>query len=141
MAHNTISEIERGARRIDVDDLVALSAALAVSPITLLAPPPDTSDDTPVELTGTGVHSARQVWEWLRANYALDAESTITPGQRNEFRRSNFPRWAFEEDQARETAVASEVDPGELAKLTEMVESMMSSLNRVSKEDSRDGDN
>jgi transcriptional regulator with XRE-family HTH domain len=30
MAHNTISEIERGARRVDVDDLTALAKALKV---------------------------------------------------------------------------------------------------------------
>jgi transcriptional regulator with XRE-family HTH domain len=36
MAHNTISEIELGARRVDVDDLVALAAALEVLPIDLL---------------------------------------------------------------------------------------------------------
>jgi transcriptional regulator with XRE-family HTH domain len=36
MAHNTISEIERGARRCDVDDLVFLAAALQVSPTELL---------------------------------------------------------------------------------------------------------
>lgn len=36
MAHNTINEIERGARRVDVDDLVALAAALDVSVLELL---------------------------------------------------------------------------------------------------------
>jgi transcriptional regulator with XRE-family HTH domain len=36
MAHNTISEIERGARRVDVDDLMALAAALETSPLELL---------------------------------------------------------------------------------------------------------
>lgn len=36
MAHNTISEIERGARRVDVDDLVSLSSALGVTPMYLL---------------------------------------------------------------------------------------------------------
>jgi transcriptional regulator with XRE-family HTH domain len=36
MAHNTINEIERGARRVDVDDLVALAVALDVSPTELL---------------------------------------------------------------------------------------------------------
>jgi transcriptional regulator with XRE-family HTH domain len=36
MAHNTISEIERGARRVDVDDLCALAGALGVSPGYLL---------------------------------------------------------------------------------------------------------
>ncbi|TYQ02036.1 UNVERIFIED_ORG: hypothetical protein L601_000800000500 [Gordonia westfalica J30] len=140
MAHNTISEIERGARRVDVDDLVALSAALAVSPITLLSPQLDLPDDTPVEVTGSGAHSARQVWEWLRANYPLEAETKFDSAPDNEFRRNNFPRWAFEEDQARESAVASEVDPGELARLTEMVESMLNSMNRASKRDGGDGD-
>ncbi len=37
MAHNTISEIERGARRVDVDDLTALAAALDVAPVDLLS--------------------------------------------------------------------------------------------------------
>ena len=36
MAHNTVSEIERGARRVDVDDLMALAAALGVTPTALL---------------------------------------------------------------------------------------------------------
>jgi len=34
--HNTISEIERGARRIDVDDLAALATALGITPGELL---------------------------------------------------------------------------------------------------------
>jgi transcriptional regulator with XRE-family HTH domain len=36
MAHNTISEIELGARRVDVDDLVAFADALEVMPLDLL---------------------------------------------------------------------------------------------------------
>ncbi|MDX1882258.1 helix-turn-helix transcriptional regulator [Mycolicibacterium sp. 120270] len=36
MAHATISEIEKGARRCDVDDLVALATALETSPLELL---------------------------------------------------------------------------------------------------------
>lgn len=36
MANNTISEIENGGRRCDVDDLVALSHALNCSPLELL---------------------------------------------------------------------------------------------------------
>lgn len=36
MAHNTISEIERGARRVDVDDLMALAKALKISTSYLL---------------------------------------------------------------------------------------------------------
>lgn len=36
LAHTTVSEIERGARRVDVDDLVAIAAALEVLPVDLL---------------------------------------------------------------------------------------------------------
>lgn len=36
MAHNTINEIENGARRVDVDDLVALATVLDVMPADLL---------------------------------------------------------------------------------------------------------
>lgn len=36
MAPNTISEIENGARRVDVDDLVAFADALEVLPVDLL---------------------------------------------------------------------------------------------------------
>ena len=45
MAHNTVSEIERGARRVDVDDLMALAAALDVSPIALLSDSPTFTAD------------------------------------------------------------------------------------------------
>lgn len=36
MGHSTLSEIENGARRVDVDDLVALATALDVTPYQLL---------------------------------------------------------------------------------------------------------
>jgi transcriptional regulator with XRE-family HTH domain len=69
MAHNTVSEIERGARRVDVDDLMALAAALDVSPATLLMPATTREEwDTALEATGQpeGV-TAQQLWAWLTA--------------------------------------------------------------------------
>jgi transcriptional regulator with XRE-family HTH domain len=45
MAHNTVSEIERGARRVDVDDLVALAEALGVSTAALLGDSPTSAAD------------------------------------------------------------------------------------------------
>jgi transcriptional regulator with XRE-family HTH domain len=76
MAHNTVSEIERGARRVDVDDLMALAAALNVSPATLLMP--DTTEgewETAVQATGLpeGV-TAQQLWTWLTANAGIGLE-------------------------------------------------------------------
>ncbi|HZN80480.1 MAG TPA: helix-turn-helix transcriptional regulator [Mycobacterium sp.] len=73
MAHNTVSEIERGARRVDVDDLMALAVALGVSPVTLLMPAVhsvEPQDD--VESTGVAVPvPAERLWEWLTAEYPL----------------------------------------------------------------------
>ncbi len=38
IAHSGLSKIENGTRRVDVDDLMALSVALGVSPLALLVP-------------------------------------------------------------------------------------------------------
>lgn len=71
MAHNTVSEVERGARRVDVDDLVALAAALEVSPSTLLLPA-DVDPSTLVTVNGfKGEVTAQQFWDWLTASYPL----------------------------------------------------------------------
>ncbi|WP_288076303.1 helix-turn-helix transcriptional regulator [Rhodococcus sp. (in: high G+C Gram-positive bacteria)] len=64
LAHNTLSEIERGARRCDVDDLIALSVALDVSPLALLMPPADSKDE-PVQATGIENVTARDFLAFL----------------------------------------------------------------------------
>lgn len=58
-----ISKIERGERRVDVDDLVALALALNVSPAALLLPP-DWSDD-PVALTTQVSLPSKVAWQWV----------------------------------------------------------------------------
>ncbi|MHA6761806.1 helix-turn-helix domain-containing protein [Streptacidiphilus sp. PAMC 29251] len=62
MLPTVISKMERGERRIDVDDLVALALALNVSPSTLLLPP--TSGSDPVALTERCSVSSRTAWNW-----------------------------------------------------------------------------
>ncbi|MEO3842755.1 helix-turn-helix transcriptional regulator [Streptomyces sp. B22F1] len=57
-----LSKIERGDRRCDVDDLVALAAALGVSPATLLLPP--VADDTTTTVTGAGEVTTGHAWDW-----------------------------------------------------------------------------
>jgi transcriptional regulator with XRE-family HTH domain len=62
-----LRRIESGDRRVDVDDLMALAAALDVSPATLLMP--DTTAEgweTTVETTGQpeGI-TAQHLWLWL----------------------------------------------------------------------------
>ncbi|GEB97681.1 hypothetical protein CFL01nite_11760 [Corynebacterium flavescens] len=65
-----LRNIERGQRKVDVDELVALAQVLGVAPITLLMPYTEQSTDS-VHLTGSrGVTSAR-LWEWLTAETPL----------------------------------------------------------------------
>ena len=99
MAHNTVSEIERGASRVDVDDLMALALALDVSPATLLMPESMTLDE-PVEATGVPDDlTGEQLWSWLVANRPLhipagdlagkDANDLLTWWARSR------PRWSI----------------------------------------------
>jgi transcriptional regulator with XRE-family HTH domain len=64
MLPTVVSKIERGERRIDVDDLVALALALNVSPLSLLMPAEWSSN--PVELTSAVQVSAQVAWLWAQ---------------------------------------------------------------------------
>lgn len=72
LGHSAIDQIEKGTRRVDVDDLVALAAALGVSPITLLMPgmPGANIPAEMVAAPGDPV-SAGLWWQWLRADASL----------------------------------------------------------------------
>lgn len=62
MPGTALSKIERGERRVDVDDLVAIAVALGVTPSTLLLP--DVADGTEVKITGAGAVTAKAAWDW-----------------------------------------------------------------------------
>lgn len=106
---NTLSAIENCTRRSDTDDLVAIAAALRVSPAALLMPyvdaamTPDPSDPSLVieqhvpTSAGTGVE-AGQLWDWLIADSPLDASQIME--RRDEvaiemWRREQVPQWAY----------------------------------------------
>lgn len=107
---NGISEIENGLRRVDVDDLIALSAALDVSPSVLLMPRPDLPDedgDGVVYLDPEDPLTARQVWDWLTAarlltNAAMverleeddDNDPALDAQERELWRQRNLPKFA-----------------------------------------------
>lgn len=117
MTGNTLSAIETQARRIDVDDLIALSAALEVSPAALLMPhitadgTPDPDDPSLMQEMGLVTSAepepdedqapsvtAGQYWAWLIADSPLDASLLLD--ERDEFaieqwRRNIVPRWAY----------------------------------------------
>jgi transcriptional regulator with XRE-family HTH domain len=68
-----ITRIEKGQRRVDSDDLVALAVALNVSPAALLLPP--TNDQSTVALTSAFEVTARTAWRWAEGEQtAVDYE-------------------------------------------------------------------
>lgn len=70
LSYTTLSQIENGARRVDVDDLVVLAQALGVSPATLLMPgTADPQEQT--SATGIPAVKAYALWRWLTAQFAI----------------------------------------------------------------------
>ncbi|MBN7457547.1 helix-turn-helix transcriptional regulator [Mycobacteroides abscessus subsp. abscessus] len=116
MTGNTLSAIENQTRRIDVDDLIALSAALEVSPAALLMPhitPEDTGDPGDPSLMqelriitsaerepedGLRAITAGAFWSWLIADVPLDAPYLMDERDEvaiEQWRRDIVPRWAY----------------------------------------------
>ncbi|MEU2584521.1 helix-turn-helix transcriptional regulator [Streptomyces avermitilis] len=87
-----ITRIEKGERRVDSDDLVALALALNVSPVALLLPPTEDSQ-SPVELTDKVTLPADAAWKWA------DGEAPHAPSERDRygqilrFRLDSRPEW------------------------------------------------
>jgi transcriptional regulator with XRE-family HTH domain len=57
-----ITKIEKGERKVDTDDLVALAVVLRVNPSALLLPP--IADRTNTEVTAAGSVPTWKVWKW-----------------------------------------------------------------------------
>lgn len=68
-----LARIERGERRVDADDLVALAIALRVNPTALLLPH-DGGEDDPVELTPKYRRSMLRAWRWMQGEGPLPGE-------------------------------------------------------------------
>ncbi len=66
---NTLSKIERGSRRVDVDDLVALAVALDVSPNRLIVT--ETATDESIALTPEIEIPAAAAWNWATGSSTL----------------------------------------------------------------------
>lgn len=82
-----LRRIEDGTRRVDADDLVAIAVALGVSPVTLLMPATEGSNDA-VALTGVaGQVDAWHAWQWLRA------EQPLAEGDELRFWDRALPGW------------------------------------------------
>lgn len=73
-----VGKIERQQRQVTVDDLVALSIVLRVSPSALLLPLVD--DPTArVPVTGAGMVPADRAWDWMDGQHALYAPLAADP--------------------------------------------------------------
>lgn len=83
-----LRRIEDGDRRVDVDDLLALAAALDVSPITLLMPSTNHADQTAESTVGTV--SASRLWQWLTGEKPLAGD---TPSDVFGFIWRAVPNW------------------------------------------------
>lgn len=68
IAPSALAKVERGERRVDAGDLMALAVALEVHPSALLFPP---TIEGEVELTGGGRVPASTVWEWAEGERPL----------------------------------------------------------------------
>ncbi|MDQ7910237.1 helix-turn-helix transcriptional regulator [Phytohabitans sp. ZYX-F-186] len=93
IAQSSISKIEQGTRKVDVEDLMALAAALETTPDRLLMP--DRANNEPVELTPAITVIAAQAWYWARGLLPLPwtyKGDTRRPIERAlEFRRNAAP--------------------------------------------------
>ncbi|MEU6189039.1 DEAD/DEAH box helicase family protein [Nocardia sp. NPDC047038] len=110
---SALAKLEKGQRRVDVDDLVALALALDVSPNWLLLPM-DATDDR-VDLTTVFNAPAEEIWAWA----VRDQPTGIRPnaGVVNEPspKQSNFwflqAEWPDLYDQAARAEYHANVDP------------------------------
>lgn len=69
LTHGVIDGIERGTRRVDVDDLMALAVALDVSPSDLLTPSRVTPFEI-VEATGLGRVRVDVLRRWIGTKHS-----------------------------------------------------------------------
>lgn len=70
-----LRRIERGERRVDVDDLLALAHVLDVSPVDLLVPG-DAADDEPYSVTPKVTTTAATARDWISGTAFLVAPET-----------------------------------------------------------------
>lgn len=93
-----ITRIEKGQRRVDADDLVALAAVLNVSPLALLLPAEGSSRTAVVDLTSEQSALLVDAWRWAEGVSALPFEPGDRAGQEQQEayeRLSQSPRLRY----------------------------------------------
>lgn len=88
IAPSALAKLERGERRVDAGDLVALAVVLGVHPAALLFPPTVAGD---VEITGAGRTAAGIVWEWAEGERPLRLPQNDDGAAHNTFQTDARP--------------------------------------------------
>ncbi|HEU0257534.1 MAG TPA: helix-turn-helix transcriptional regulator [Microbacteriaceae bacterium] len=92
LAASSISKIENGDRRVDVDDLTALAYILRTTPAALLTPPSEA-----VTLTGVPESFlAEEIQAWIAGAVKLTTEDLARYWKEQRFQAINSTRWAEE---------------------------------------------
>lgn len=106
LGHTAIDQIEKGKRRVDVDDLLALAVAFGVSPVALLMPAIDNvQPDEVVSATAVpGPVTAEHLWGWLTAAYPMGDVSLFA------FAERSWPRWVRDKWTRRLTEAQKRID-------------------------------
>lgn len=89
MSTLAVQRIEAGARRVDVDDLIALALALDIAPIALLAPAGGSGDETFAVADDQPAEPLDQIWPWMRGEKTRDPFG----GDDQAFARRSLPAW------------------------------------------------
>ncbi|MFG2330166.1 helix-turn-helix domain-containing protein [Streptomyces sp. NPDC048604] len=81
IAPSALAKVERGERRVDVGDLMALAVVLGVSPTALLLPPNARGE---AEVTGAGSVSGYDawMWAWCQSPLRMPADEDSEEGMR-----------------------------------------------------------
>jgi transcriptional regulator with XRE-family HTH domain len=86
-----LSRIEKGNRRVDVDDLVALAIALGVNPNALLLPR-DHKPEQAVDLAARRASvPAAVAWRWADGHMPLPRHDEITQAEQSDFEKYARP--------------------------------------------------
>jgi 8-oxo-dGTP pyrophosphatase MutT (NUDIX family)/transcriptional regulator with XRE-family HTH domain len=88
-----LSRIEKGNRRVDADDLVALALALGVNPTALLLPRTGANTDE-IELTADQRASALDAWDWADGRRPLPPADPDARSAEGWYRLADFASYA-----------------------------------------------
>jgi transcriptional regulator with XRE-family HTH domain len=94
LGHSAVDQIEKGKRRVDVDDLMALAAALDVSPATLLMPVGEKDEEATVT-AHTAKLTCGHAWDWITARRPVTSDGPMSASLVAWWARSR-PVWSIE---------------------------------------------